>query len=136
MRADRRPRGIGKAVGKRDFGTCAPLLKEGGIYMSSELGPGNETLYLPLLTALRGGKRVVFPIPQDIPRTMRLMAQLLAKGGFRPLIDRTYPLQDIVSAHRYVESGQKIGNVVVRVADGDMGAALQRRFTNQLASAS
>jgi NADPH:quinone reductase-like Zn-dependent oxidoreductase len=101
------------AVGKSDFGTCAPLLKEGGVYLSSELGPGNENLYLPMLTALRGGKRVVFPFPHDIPRTLRLMAQLLAEGSFRPLMDRTCTLEGLPEAFRYVASGQKVGNVVL-----------------------
>ena len=41
------------------------------------------------------------------------LADLLGTGQLRPLIDRTYPLEDIVEAYRYVESGQKLGNVVI-----------------------
>ena len=51
------------AVGKSSFSKCKPLLKPGGIYISSELGPNAENLYLPLLTKIRGGKKVIFPIP-------------------------------------------------------------------------
>jgi len=40
----------------------------------------------------------------------------LPSGQFRPLIDRRYPLDRIVEAYRYVETGQKIGNVVITVA--------------------
>lgn len=101
------------AVGKSDFTTCTPLLKEKGIYLSSELGPGGENLYLPLVTSLIGGRQVVFPIPSDIPRTMRLMASLLASGRFHPLLDRTYPLSGLADAFRYVASGQKVGNVII-----------------------
>ena len=38
-------------------------------------------------------------------------------GKYRPVIDRTYALEEIVEAARYVESGRKTGNVVLRVAD-------------------
>jgi NADPH:quinone reductase-like Zn-dependent oxidoreductase len=46
---------------------------------------------------------------------MRYFQGLLASGEFKPLIDRTYPLDEIVAAYRYVETGQKVGNVVVIV---------------------
>jgi NADPH:quinone reductase-like Zn-dependent oxidoreductase len=42
----------------------------------------------------------------------------MASGAFTPLIDRTYPLEEIVEAYRYVESGQKIGNVVISIRPG------------------
>ncbi len=44
------------------------------------------------------------------------IAESLEEGTFRPLIDRTFALEEIVAAYRYVESGQKIGNVLIRVA--------------------
>lgn len=43
------------------------------------------------------------------------MKQLIESGAFRPLIDRRYPLDEIVEAYRYVETGQKVGNVVIEV---------------------
>ncbi len=101
------------AVGKSEFGKCKKLLKPKGIYISSELGPNAENLYLPLITKLRAGKRVIFPIPVNCKRSVYFMASMLAKGLFKPLIDKTYAMHDIRDAYTYVETGQKIGNVVV-----------------------
>lgn len=46
---------------------------------------------------------------------LRAVARLAGRGALRPVIDRTYPLTDIVGAHRYVDAGHKRGNVVVSV---------------------
>jgi NADPH:quinone reductase-like Zn-dependent oxidoreductase len=104
------------AVGKSTFKKCKPLLKEKGIYISSELGPYCQNPFLALLTALFPGKKVKFPVPLDIPRSMRFISDLLVQGKFIPLIDRKYPLQQIAEAYAYVMTGQKIGNVVITIA--------------------
>ncbi len=70
-------------------------------------------VYLPLITKLTGGKRVMFPIPSDSQRTLNLMNELLTKGAFRPVIDRRYPMDAIKEAYYYVERGEKTGNVIV-----------------------
>jgi len=104
------------AVGKSSFGRCKPLLKPRGIYLSSDLGPLAQNLVLALTTPLLGGKKVMFPIPKmNDPQTVRSLAELMEAGAFRPVIDRRYPLGQIVEAYRYVETGQKIGNVVIVV---------------------
>jgi NADPH:quinone reductase-like Zn-dependent oxidoreductase len=104
------------AVGKSSFGRCKPLLKPRGIYLSSDLGPLAQNLVLALTTPLLGGKKVMFPIPKmNDPQTVRSLAELMESGEFRPVIDRRYPLGQIVEAYRYVETGQKIGNVVIVV---------------------
>jgi NADPH:quinone reductase-like Zn-dependent oxidoreductase len=104
------------AVGKSSFGRCKRLLKPGGIYLSSDLGPLSQNPILALITPLFGGKRVRFPIPRDNQEMVRYFKGLIESGAFRPLIDRRYRLEEIVEAYRYVESGQKIGNVVISVA--------------------
>lgn len=104
------------AVGKSRFGQCKPLLLPKGAYLSSELGPGAENLYLPLITKIRGGKRVIFPIPVDIKGSLQRMNQLLETGLFKPLIDREYPLENIREAYAYVASEQKTGNVIITYA--------------------
>jgi NADPH:quinone reductase-like Zn-dependent oxidoreductase len=61
------------------------------------------------------GRRVKFPFPVQGQEAMRQLRDLIESGRFRPVIDRRYPLDEIVDAHRYVETGQKIGNVVIEV---------------------
>jgi len=100
------------AVGKSSFGICKPLLHKGGVYISSELGPGNENLYLPLTTRF-SDKRVIFPFPSDIKNSLKLIRNLLETGLFKPVIDRRYPLEQIQEAFYYVNSGQKTGNVAL-----------------------
>ena len=92
-------------------------MKPGGIYLSSELGPWWQNIYLSLITPIFGGKKVVFPIPFDIKASLEYMKKLLEAGKFKPLIDRTYPLEKISEAFEYVGSGQKIGNVIINLAD-------------------
>jgi NADPH:quinone reductase-like Zn-dependent oxidoreductase len=104
------------AVGKSSFGVCKPLLLPKGIYISSELGPNNENLYLPLTTLFSKGQKVIFPMPTDIKASLQLMLEVIEKGQFKPLIDRVYPLDDVAEAFRYVMTGQKIGNVVIEVS--------------------
>ena len=103
-------------VGKSTFAQCKPLLQSGGIYVSSELGPNAQNLYLPLITKIRGGKKVVFPFPSDIKGSLLFMKNLLEKEKFKPVIDRRYPLENIREAYDYVASGQKTGNVVLSFA--------------------
>ena len=107
------------AVGRSSFGRCRRLLKPGGIYVSSELGPWLQNAILSLVTPLAGRsldrKKVVFPFPEIDQAMVRRFARLMESGAFRPVIDRRYPLDDIVEAYKYVETGQKIGSVVIVV---------------------
>jgi NADPH:quinone reductase-like Zn-dependent oxidoreductase len=110
-------------VGKSSFGKCKSLLKPGGVYMSSELGWMVQNLFFSLITAILGsmpgqaGKKVKFPYPPDIKRSVFLIKDLLEKGKFKPVIDRKYPLEEIADAFRYVLKGQKTGNVVITLED-------------------
>jgi NADPH:quinone reductase-like Zn-dependent oxidoreductase len=110
------------AVGKSSFGRCRRLLKPRGIYLSTDLGPLSQNPILALITPLCGGKKVMFPIPRDDQKMVSYLKGLVESGAFRPLIDRRYPLDQIVEAYRYVETGQKIGNVVISVAPGRTGS--------------
>jgi NADPH:quinone reductase-like Zn-dependent oxidoreductase len=107
------------AVGKSSFGQCRRLLRPRGIYLSTDLGPLSQNPILALITPLFGGKKVMFPLPKDEPEMVRYFKELIESGTFRALIDRRYRLDQIVEAYRYVEAGQKIGNVMISVEPSD-----------------
>jgi NADPH:quinone reductase-like Zn-dependent oxidoreductase len=103
------------AVGKSSWGACKQLLKPRGLYMSSELGHFAQNPMLAIVTRFSRGRRVKFPVPTHDREMIEHLRDLMASGAFVPVIDRTYPLEQIVEAYEYVESGQKIGNVVITV---------------------
>ena len=103
------------AVGKSSFGRCKRLLKPRGLYLSSDLGPLSQNPLLALVTPLGRGRRVRFPIPRSDPGVIAHLKELIESGAFRPVVDRRYPLEEIVEAYRYVETGRKVGNVVISV---------------------
>lgn len=109
------------AVGKSTFGKCKAILKDGGIYISSELGPNAENPFLALITKFSGSKKVKFPIPFDTKASINLILDLISKGKFKPVIDRRYTLEEVQEAFRYVASGQKVGNVILSVYKNNRG---------------
>ncbi len=109
------------AVGKSTFGRCRRLLKPRGIYMSSELGPLAQNPLLALISPLSRGRKVMFAIPTQDQEMMAYFKELLTSGELKPLIDRRYSLDQIVGAYRYVETGQKIGNVEISIKRADAG---------------
>jgi len=104
------------AVGKSNFGKCKNLLLPKGVYISSELGPNAENPFLAIRSKFYGKKKVLFPIPSNIKKSMEFIISLIEQEKFKPVIDRTYPLEKIAEAFQYVETGQKTGNVVIEVA--------------------
>lgn len=106
-------------VGKSTFGKCCPILKPGGVYISSELGPWSQNIFYSLISAILGripgreGKKVKFPYPPNIRRSVLLVKKLIEEGKFKSVIDRSYPLEKVADAFRYVEKGQKTGNVSI-----------------------
>ena len=82
---------------------------------------GFRNLILTLWTSRTGDKRVIFRIPPRYTKQdVMLLGELNAAGTFRAVIDRSYPLEQVVEATRYVETERKTGNVVLTVA-GDHG---------------
>jgi NADPH:quinone reductase-like Zn-dependent oxidoreductase len=101
------------AVGKLSFRRCRASLKGAGIYLPTD-GLGN--LMWALLPSRREQKKVVFQIPpRQTKQNVRFLKELVEAGKYRPVIDRSYPLEDVVEATRYVETEQKTGNVVLIV---------------------
>ncbi len=103
------------AVGKSSFGVCWKLLKPGGIYCSTDLGFLAQNPFLALWTSRFGSKKVIFPIPKSSKDDMEFLKELIEAGKYKPVIDRRYPLEQVAEAFRYVETGQKTGNVVIIV---------------------
>jgi len=89
------------------------VLAKKGIYISTELGKNAQNIYLALLTPLLGGKKVMFPLPTICKEDVLFLKKLAECGAYRPVLDRYYPLEQIVEAYTYVETGQKTGNVVL-----------------------
>ncbi|MBD3670392.1 MAG: NAD(P)-dependent alcohol dehydrogenase [Gammaproteobacteria bacterium] len=108
------------AVGKSSLFKCWPLMEHGAVYSSSDLGFMGQNIFLPLITPvikpLLSGRKTIFPMPTKIPTSLALLQNLMRDGKFNPVIDRRYPLDEIVEAYRYVEQGHKTGNVVINVS--------------------
>jgi len=103
------------AVGKSSFKECKPLLTKKGIYISTELGKNGINILLAIITPLFNGKRLLFPLPTISKEDVVFLKELVEAGKYKPVIDRKYPFEQIVDAYKYVETGQKTGNVVIMV---------------------
>ena len=104
------------AVGKTSFSRCRHLLKPRGWYLETDLGRFWQNPFLGLVTRLHRGRQVRMPIPDYSRENLLVLSELIGAGRYRAVIDRRYPLEDIVEATTYVESQQKVGNVVITVA--------------------
>jgi NADPH:quinone reductase-like Zn-dependent oxidoreductase len=101
------------AVGKTTFSQCKSSLKQNGVYLHAVM----------VLSELKGlwysmttGKKVIGGTPAGQPDALGFLKELIEAGKIKPVIDRRYPLEQIVEAHRHVDKGHKKGNVVITVA--------------------
>ncbi len=101
------------AVGKTSFFKCKHLLKSKGIYISTELGYLSQNVYLSLITPILNRRKVKFPIPTDSQKDIIFYKELIESGNYRAIIDKIYTLDQIVEATKYVETGEKTGNVAI-----------------------
>jgi NADPH:quinone reductase-like Zn-dependent oxidoreductase len=106
------------AVGKHSFRRCRRSLTPGGIYAETDLGYLWHVPALALATRWIGDKRVTLGITKYSKEDVLLLKGLIEAGKYRAVIDRRYPLEDVVAATRYVETGEKTGNVVLTVEGG------------------
>jgi NADPH:quinone reductase-like Zn-dependent oxidoreductase len=98
------------AVGKHSFRRSKRSLKAGGVYLPTD---GFRNLALWLLHKRVGDKKVVFELPRMRKQDVLFLKGLIEAGEYRAVIDRAYPLEDVIEAHRYVDTQQKVGNVVL-----------------------
>jgi len=104
------------AVGKLSFTQCIGSLEPGGLYLPTD-GFGN--LVRAMMPSRAGAKKVVFQIPpRQTKQDVAFLKELIEAGKYKPVIDRSYPLEDVIEATRYVETQQKTGNVVLTIKGG------------------
>jgi NADPH:quinone reductase-like Zn-dependent oxidoreductase len=102
------------AVGKHSFERSKGSLKAGGLFLATD---GFRNLILAIWTPRFSDKKVIFQIPpKQTKQDVQFLKELVEAGKYRAVIDRCYPLADVVEATRYVETQHKIGNVVLTIS--------------------
>ncbi len=101
-------------VGATTFHRCQHLLKPHGVFLQNIMGLTD--IVRILWTSIAGGKKLKGGVAMENPERMNFIAELAAAGKLKPVIDRSYPLEQIAKAFTYVEQGHKKGNVVITVA--------------------
>jgi D-arabinose 1-dehydrogenase-like Zn-dependent alcohol dehydrogenase len=105
-----------RAVGKTSFFHCRKLLKPDGLFAATDLGPWGQNVVLAMWSSITRSNRVVILLPGRIDGFVSFLKSRMEAGQFRAIIDRKYILAEIADAYRYVETGQKVGIVVIDVA--------------------
>jgi len=108
------------ATGHLSFGAARPMLRRGGSYVSSDLGPRGQNILLAVavtpLARVLGLRRVRFPLPKADTALATHLRELMLRGAYRPVVDRTYRFDQLRDAYAYVDTGRKVGNVVITMS--------------------
>ena len=104
-------------VGKASFSRSKSSLKKKGFYLT--INPTLAHILQMLWTSMIGSKKVILGIPKNSTEDRIFLNELIEAGKLKSVIDRSYPLEQIVEAHRYVDKGHKKGNVVITVEHND-----------------
>ncbi len=106
-------------VGKSSFSRCKDSLTQKGVYLATL--PALAIILQMLWTSVIGSKKAIFSASSLSwsSQDLSFLRELIEAGKIKPVIDRSYPLEQIAEAHRYVETGHKKGNVVITVANSN-----------------
>jgi NADPH:quinone reductase-like Zn-dependent oxidoreductase len=104
-------------VGKASFSGCIRSLKKNGIYLLAY--PGLSHMIRGLWTSMRSSKKVIGGNASYKTEDLVFLKDLIEAGKIKSVIDRRYPLEEAVEAHRYVEKGGKKGNVIITVENNN-----------------
>ncbi len=100
-------------VGKSSLSGCLRSLKHQGSYLQAVAGPA--LLVQMQWASMRSGKTLIGGTATPKTEDLTYLNELVEAGKIKPVIDRCYPLEKIVEAHRYVDQGHKKGNVIIKV---------------------
>jgi len=105
-------------VAKLSFSECKLSLKQNGIFL--EAGITMAVFPKVIWTSMIGSKKAMIMAtglrpPRERTKDLIFLGELIESGKFKPVIDRSYPIEQIVEAHRYVDTGHKKGNVIITV---------------------
>ncbi|WP_439600626.1 NAD(P)-dependent alcohol dehydrogenase [Devosia sp.] len=96
-------------VGNAPFARCEPVLAPAGALLAVLAAPED------MFRRPKGGRRIIGGTSAERPEDLQLLAELLAAGTIKPVIDRVYRFEEIREAHGYVDSGRKRGAVVLAI---------------------
>jgi len=104
---------IFEVVGKSSFSGCISSLKENGFYLIAN--PKLSLIIRGKWTSKTSSKKVITGLPKQRTEDLIFLKELIEEGKIKSVIDKRYPLEQVAEAHKYVETGQKIGNLVITI---------------------